>query len=129
LALSAAQLLLATLILGVAAPVVATGAMELTPAVVASTLALGAFGTGLAYLLYYRLISDVGATSTSMVTYLVPIVAVFLGVVVQSDPLTWNMFVGAVIVLAGAALTEGRLRLRRPVVDAPVVPAREEAAR
>lgn len=125
LALSAAQLLAATVMLGLAAPVVARGSMELTGLVVFSVLALGAVGTGLAYLLYYRLISEAGATTASMVTYLIPIVAVALGVMVQNDPVTWNLFVGAAIVIMGAALAEGRLGLR-PAVDAPVVPASQE---
>jgi drug/metabolite transporter (DMT)-like permease len=125
LVVSAAQLLTATVLLGVFAPFVATQPMELTALVVGSVLILGAVGTGLAYLLFYRLITDAGATTASMVTYLIPIVAVVLGVVVQSDPLTWNLFVGAAIVIAGAAMAEGRLRLR-PSVEAPVVPARQE---
>lgn len=127
LALSAAQILLATVILGVTVPWTARQAMTLTPVVVGSVVVLGAVGTGFAYLLYYRLIGDVGATTASMVTYLIPIVAVALGVAVQGDPLTWNVFVGAVIVILGAAVAEGRLPLR--VADAPVAPAPEEVPR
>ncbi|MDQ1402950.1 MAG: hypothetical protein QOG03_1266, partial [Actinomycetota bacterium] len=52
---------------------------HLTTKVVAAAIALGAVNTGLAYLLYYSLIRDIGATSTAMVTYLMPIVAVGLG--------------------------------------------------
>ena len=125
-ALSALQLSLATVILALAAPFVARDAMMLTPLVVFSVLTLGAVGTGLAYILYYRLISEVGATSASMVTYLIPLVAVALGIVVQDDPVTWNLFVGAAIVFAGAAIAEGRLRLR-PAVEAPVAPLRQES--
>jgi drug/metabolite transporter (DMT)-like permease len=125
LSLSAAQLIMATVLLALVAPVVASDPTRLTPLVVVSVLLLGAVGTGLAYLLFYRLISEVGSTSASMVTYLIPIVAVVLGVVVQSDPVTWNLFVGAAIVLVGAAMAEGRLPLR-PAAEAPVAPAREE---
>ena len=125
LVLSAAQLLTASLLLGVVSPIVAADPMELTGLVVFSVLTLGAVGTGLAYLLFYRLITDAGATSASMVTYLIPIVAVALGVVVQGEPVTWNLFVGAAVVIAGAAMAEGRLRWR-PAVEAPVVPAQQE---
>ena len=125
LVVSAAQLLTASVLLGVFAPLVATAPMELTPLVVFSVLTLGAVGTGLAYLLFYRLITDAGATTASMVTYLIPIVAVALGVLVQGDPVTWNLFVGAAVVIAGAAMAEGRLRFR-PAVEAPVVPAQQE---
>ena len=125
LALSAGQLGVAAVLVAVSAPFTATDPMTLTPSVVGSLLALGAGGTGLAYLLYYRIISDVGATTASLVTYLIPIVAVFLGVVVQDDPLTWNIFDGAVVVIAGAAIAEGRLA-PRPVTEAPVAPSPEE---
>ena len=125
LALSAGQLGVVAVLVGLTAPFTATDAMTLTPSVLGSILALGAGGTGLAYLLYYRIISDVGATTASLVTYLIPIVAVFLGVIVQDDPLTWNIFAGALVVIAGAAIAEGRLA-PRPITEAPVVPAPEE---
>lgn len=128
LALSAVQLGLATVLLGVTAPLTATAPMQLTPLVVGSAFVLGAVGTGLAYLLFYRVIIDVGATSASLVTYLIPIVAVTLGVIVQGEPLTWNIFVGAAVVIAGAALAEGRIATR-PVTDAPVATAPQELAR
>ena len=127
LALSAAQLSMAVLLLTVTAPLTMRGELQLTPLSALSVLALGAVGTGLAYLLFYRLITDVGATSASMVTYLIPVVAVILGVIVQNDPLTWNVFVGAAIVVVSAALAEGRIGVRRST-EAPVVPAREEVA-
>jgi drug/metabolite transporter (DMT)-like permease len=127
LSLSAAQLSTATVVLALSAPLTMRTPMELTVQVVASVVLLGAVGTGLAYLLFYRLINDVGATSASLVTYLIPVVAVILGVLVQSDPLTWNIFVGAAIVVVAAALAEGRIGVRRPV-DAPVIPANQEVS-
>jgi drug/metabolite transporter (DMT)-like permease len=125
LSLSAAQLSVGAVLMVVATPLVAAQPMELSVGVAGSVIVLGAVGTGMAYLLYFRLISDVGATTASMVTYLIPIVAVFLGVVVQNDPLTWNIFVGAAVVFTGAALAEGRLPLR-PAVEAPVAPSHQE---
>ena len=125
LSLSAAQLSVGAAVMILAAPFVAWSPVSTDPLVLGSVVVLGAVGTGLAYLLYFRLITDVGATSASMVTYLIPIVAVFLGVLVQNDPLTWNIFVGAAVVFLGAAIAEGRLRLR-PSVEAPVAPTRQE---
>jgi drug/metabolite transporter (DMT)-like permease len=125
LSLSAVQLTFGTVLLAVAMPLLPSQPLRLDPGVLASVVLLGAVGTGLAYLLYYRLIADAGATSASMVTYLIPLVAVGLGVAVQSDPLSWNQFVGAAVVILGAALAEGRLR--RPTVEAPVLPRAEEA--
>jgi drug/metabolite transporter (DMT)-like permease len=123
LALATGQLAAATIVLGLAAPVVAASPVSLTPQVVASVVALGAMGTGIAYLLFYRLVSDAGATNASMVTYLIPIVAVVLGVLVLGEPVGWNLFAGAAVVIAGIALAEGRLdRLVPPTVDAPQVP-------
>ena len=88
-------------------------------AVAAAVLLLGAFGTGVAYILYYGLVRDAGATSASMVTYLVPVAAVLLGVVALHEHVTWNLLAGAAVVIAGVALAEGRLRLRRRRAAAP----------
>ncbi len=111
------QLGMATLLLWLAAPIVARDPIDLTPVVLGSVLALGAVGTGLAYLLYYRLITDAGATTASMVTYLIPIVAVALGVIVRNEPVGWNLFAGAAVVILGVATAEGRLEPgSRPVV-------------
>ncbi|MGH3665644.1 MAG: DMT family transporter [Egibacteraceae bacterium] len=124
LALSACQLSIAALLLGLVAPVVARQPVALALPVVASATLLGAAGTGLAYLLAYRLIAEAGPTSASMVTYLIPVVAVVLGIVVLGEPVGWNLFVGTAVVVAGVSLAEGRLRLG-PTVDAPVVPPQQ----
>ena len=68
LALAASQLTVATALLALGAPIVARTPITLTGDVVASILALGALGTGIAYLLNYRLIADEGATAASTVT-------------------------------------------------------------
>lgn len=111
--LAAGQLVVAAALFALAAPFVAADEVTLTPAVVGSVVALGVLGTGVAYLFYYRLITDAGATSTSMVNYLAPVVAVALGVIVLDEPLGWNLFVGAGVVIAGIAVAEGRLAGRR----------------
>jgi drug/metabolite transporter (DMT)-like permease len=108
-ALTAVQLSIATVLLGVMAPF-GGGAVHLTARVVLSVAALGALGTGIAFVLYHGLIRDIGATSASLVTFVVPVVAVALGAGVLGEPLTWNLFVGAVVVVTGVALAEGRLR-------------------
>jgi drug/metabolite transporter (DMT)-like permease len=114
LALAAGQLFAAAGLLTVAAPVLAATPIRWSPQVLASVLLLGALGTGVAYLLYYRLIADAGATSASMVTYLVPVVAVLLGVIVLGEPVSWNLFAGAGLVVLGVALAEGRLQRTPP---------------
>lgn len=117
--LAASQLTTATVILGVTAPLTATHPIDLTWAVVGSMLGLGALGTGVAYILLYRLINDEGPTAASTVTYLIPIVAVVLGVLVLGEPLTWSLAVGTVIILTGVALTNRTPRRRRQDATTP----------
>ncbi len=72
----------------------------------ACALALGVFGTGVAYVLYYRLIHDIGPTSASFVVYLVPVFAIALGYLTLDEKLGLNTFVGAALVIGGIALAE-----------------------
>jgi drug/metabolite transporter (DMT)-like permease len=72
-----------------------------------SLLLLGAMGTGVAYLLYYRLVADTGATSASLVTYLIPVFGAALGWLVLDETLGVRALVGAVLVIAGIAIAEG----------------------
>jgi drug/metabolite transporter (DMT)-like permease len=122
--LAVGQLGMASVLLWLAAPVVARAPMDLSPVVVASVLTLGAVGTGMAYLLYYRLIVEAGATTASMVTYLIPIVAVSLGVLALGEPVGWNLFAGAAVVILGVAVAEGRI----PVSRAGTLPPPESGA-
>jgi len=64
--------------------------------------ALGAGGTGIAYALAAELNGRVGAVRTSIVTYLIPIVATVLGVVFRDDSVTLWAVIGTVVVLGGA---------------------------
>jgi drug/metabolite transporter (DMT)-like permease len=105
LVLAAGQLAAASVLLLVAAPLTATNSLALTPTVIWSIGALGALGTGAAYILNYRLISDEGPSTASAVTYFLPIVAVALGVIVLSEPLAWNLLIGTTVVLTGVALS------------------------
>ena len=107
LALTACQLTVALLMLAAVAPL-GGGAVHLTWRVTGSVVALGALGTGFAFVIYHGLIRDLGATSASMVTFVVPVVAVSLGALVLDEPVTWNLFAGAVVVVLGVALAEGR---------------------
>jgi drug/metabolite transporter (DMT)-like permease len=77
---------------------------------VLAVLALGTFGTGLTFVLNYSLIRDVGATVTSTVAYLIPIVSTVLGVVALGEPLHWYVPIGAAIIVVGAVLAQARGR-------------------
>jgi drug/metabolite transporter (DMT)-like permease len=113
LALSAGQMATGAVLLILAVPVVVRGQMALTPTVMASVLILGVLGTGVAYVLNYRLIADDGAVVASTVTHLIPVVAVVLGALALGEPVTWNLFVGAALVLLGVAIAEGRVSVSR----------------
>jgi len=65
-------------------------------------------GTGFAYVLNYQIITSEGATVASTVTYLLPVIAIVLGLLVLGDNVTVIVFVGVALVLAGVALTRRR---------------------
>lgn len=77
---------------------------------------LGVVGTGLCYVWNNRLISLWGASRAAMTTYVTPAVGVLLGVLVLSEPLAWNLFVGLAIVLGSIMLSS------RPSKQTPLVP-------
>lgn len=106
-----------------------TGALVITPLALAldgvperlpSALAMGAvltlavFGTALAYVLLYWLMARIGATRTSMVTYLLPPFALIYGALFLSEAVTPNALAGLALVVAGILLANGALR-RGPV--------------
>jgi drug/metabolite transporter (DMT)-like permease len=124
LALAASQLIAAAVLQAVATPFLPWHAPHLNDRVVTSIVLLGLLGTGLAYVIYFRLINDVGATTASAVNYVVPVTAVLIGAILLSETVTWNLVVGGLIVLAGMGYAEGRYKLpRKPVVTGvqPVV--------
>jgi drug/metabolite transporter (DMT)-like permease len=75
---------------------------------IASILTLGIVGTGLAYVLYYRLLATVGSPVASAVTYLTPVVGVAIGVLLLHETISWHEPLGAVIIILGAAVAQGR---------------------
>ncbi|MFD7638727.1 EamA family transporter, partial [Streptomyces sp. NPDC059873] len=84
-----------------------------------AVLVLGALGTGLAILLQYGVVAEVGPTTGQMVTYFIPVIATAAGVTLLGEQLSWNTPVGALIVLAGAALTQSRPRNRKRPAPQP----------
>ncbi|QES40351.1 EamA family transporter [Streptomyces venezuelae] len=108
LSLSGAQLLVATVELAVVTPLFTTFPSHFPVVPLLAIVALGALGTGLAFQLQYALVAEVGPTTAQMVTYFIPVIATGAGVAVLGESLSWSTPVGAVIVLAGAALTQPR---------------------
>jgi drug/metabolite transporter (DMT)-like permease len=109
LALAACQLIGAAILQAAVMPLMPWSSPSFSWQVAASILVLGVFGTGLAYVLYFRLMEDVGGTTASSVNYLVPVAALIISATALHDTVTWNMIVGVVAVLLGLALAENRL--------------------
>lgn len=80
---------------------------SVSPFIWASMLWLGAVGSGLAYLLYFMLLREVGATQVVVVTYVLPFIGVALGVILLNEPLTWSMIAGLGLILAGLIAING----------------------
>ncbi|TRV76705.1 DMT family transporter [Streptomyces sp. 130] len=110
LALTGSQLFLGTVQLAVVTPLFTTAPDSFPVLPTLAVVALGALGTGLAVLLQYGLVNEVGPTTAQMVTYFIPVIATAAGVAVLGERLSWNTPVGALVVLAGAALTRSRRR-------------------
>jgi drug/metabolite transporter (DMT)-like permease len=75
--------------------------------VVAAVLGLGVICSGVAYLLYFRLIADLGAASALTVTFLIPVFGVLWGSVFLGERIGWYTLAGTLIVVVGTALVTG----------------------
>ena len=85
----------------------AVGDPEPAPEAIVAVIWLGILGSGVAYLCYFFVLQHWGATRTSMVAYVLPVVGIALGSVVLGDPITFNRIAGTALVLAGVALVNG----------------------
>ena len=108
--LSACQLAAAAVMLAIALTVSGVQTPHVTAESVAAIAVLGIIGTGFAYVLNYQIITSEGATVASTVTYLLPVVAIVLGVVVLGESITAMMLAGIALVLIGVALTRRRAK-------------------
>ena len=78
-------------------------------------VALGVFGSGFAYIWNFTIMRDAGSAIASSVTYITPLVAVLVGFIFLSETLHWYEPAGAVIVLLGAAIAQGRIPLSKKI--------------
>jgi uncharacterized membrane protein len=99
--LSACQLAAAAVMLAIALAVTGAATPHVTAESVAAIVVLGIVGTGFAYVLNYQIITSEGATAASTVTYLLPVVAIVLGVLVLGESITVTTLAGIALVLAG----------------------------
>jgi drug/metabolite transporter (DMT)-like permease len=75
---------------------------------VLAVAAAGIVGTGLAFVLMGMLVGRVGSTRGAFTTYLIPVVALFLGVAFRGDVVSWVAVAGVLLVIAGAILASRR---------------------
>ncbi|WP_245421803.1 DMT family transporter [Rhodoplanes serenus] len=78
-------------------------------AAIAALLALGAFSTALAYILYFRVLARAGATNALLVTFLIPVSALLLGIAFAGERLEPHQIVGMAGIAAGLVAIDGRL--------------------
>jgi len=114
--LSACQLGAASIMLAIALAVTGVHTPHVTAVSLVAIAVLGVIGTGFAYVLNYQIITSEGATIASTVTYLLPVVAIVLGVLVLGESVTVAVLAGIALVLAGVALTRRRTK---PAADEP----------
>ena len=86
---------------------------EYMPGPLLAMLALGVFGSGLAYLWNFKVMELAGSAIASSVTYLTPVVAIIVGIIFLGEKVTWYEPVGGLIVLLGAAIAQERISLRK----------------
>lgn len=115
----AAVMMVAAPLIGERAPV---AYISLSSDVLLSGLALGIFNTFLAYLMFYQVVAQLGASRSAMVTYVVPVVAVTLGAIFLNEQVDARMLFGAGLILGGIAVVN--LRLLRQGQPRPVPAAR-----
>jgi drug/metabolite transporter (DMT)-like permease len=73
---------------------------------------LSVISTSLAYIIYFRVLATAGPTNLLLVTFLIPISAILLGVLVLGERLKWNAFVGMGLIFVGLLAIDGRLLKR-----------------
>ena len=81
----------------------------------AAWLAIALVNTALAYVVYYRMVAKVGVTYISLVTLLIPVIALFLGAIFLNERVTLQALAGMAIIGLGLAATNERLFKRRSI--------------
>lgn len=75
-----------------------------------AVLWLGVLGSGIAVIMLYYLIHEIGPTRTSMVTYLFPVGGVILGVIFLDEHLSWQLVAGTVLIISSLAVVNLKLK-------------------
>jgi drug/metabolite transporter (DMT)-like permease len=80
---------------------------NLTFDIFTAVILLGIFCTGLAYLLYFRLIADLGASSALSVTFLIPVFGILWGHIFLDEVIGVNTLIGSILVIIGTMFVTG----------------------
>ena len=83
---------------------------------------LGVACTGIAFILFFRLIRDIGPANTMTVAYLIPVFGIGWGWLLLDEQLTMPMLLGGGLILFGVSLTTGLLSLRRKAASRVLAP-------
>lgn len=84
-------------------------ALDPTAATWTALIGLSAVSTSLAYIIYFYVLSKAGATNILLVTFLIPVSAIFLGMMVLGETPGWNAFAGMGLIFTGLIFIDGRL--------------------
>ena len=82
----------------------ARGVAEVSTGAISSIITLGILCSAIAFVVLFALIDEVGPTRTTVITYINPAVAIILGVILLSEPLTLGIMVGFPLVLIGSVM-------------------------
>lgn len=102
---SSGALISATVVMWLAA-ILVEGPVEIPRLAISwfALLWLGILGSGLAFVMLYYLIHEIGPTRTTMVTYLFPLGGVILGVTFLQEQLTWQLITGGILIVVSLAV-------------------------
>jgi drug/metabolite transporter (DMT)-like permease len=84
----------------------------MTPTAMLAVIWLGVLGSGVAYLVFFRILGRWGATRTSMVAYLLPVYGIALGGFVLNEPIDIRLLIGTALIIGGVALVNSRYGAR-----------------
>jgi drug/metabolite transporter (DMT)-like permease len=105
----------ATLIMWAAAPIAeAPLKLPALPLTWIALLWLGVLGSGLAYIIQYNLVHSIGPTRSTMVAYIFPLGGVILGMIFRGEVLTWQLGIGAVLIVGSIAVVNARFSKTDP---------------
>ena len=80
---------------------------------IGAVILIGVICTGLAYILFFRLIAQLGPAKAISVTYLIPAFGIFWGALFLGETISLMMLIGGSVTLIGVALTTGLLRRKK----------------